>query len=159
MSIIVRPAVGADLDDLISLNAVVQRLHVESEPTHFKSDIHVDDVRAFFSTLLISDHNFVQIAQWNDSSTGYIWFEWENRQSTPFTLPVSRLYIHHIVVREDTRRFGVASALLDGVEREARARGIAQIVLDTWAFNKDAQACVEKLGFTPFNIVLRKQMN
>jgi GNAT superfamily N-acetyltransferase len=47
--------------------------------------------------------------------------------------------------------------LLQAAEAEARAQGIREVALDTWAFNEDARQFFQATGFEPEKIVMRKE--
>jgi GNAT superfamily N-acetyltransferase len=155
MNFVVRPANFEDAGNLAALNQVVQALHVGAEPGRFRSDAEFDEVKAFFGELMRAPATFVLIAE-IDRPAGYIWFDVQDRPPTPFTYARSRLYIHHVVVRTEARGLGLGSALLHAAEAEARAQGIREVALDTWAFNEDARQFFQATGFEPEQIVMRK---
>ena len=154
----VRAAAPADLDTLVVLNDVVQRLHARLEPTQFKTDIDVNEVRNFFTELLSRSDNHILIAEVLSDPIGYIWFESQHRSSTPFARARRRIYIHHIAVTESVHRRGVASTLIEAVEIEARARNVKRIALDSWTSNIVALDFFAAKDFVPYNIVLGKDL-
>jgi GNAT superfamily N-acetyltransferase len=158
MTISVRVASAADIDDIVRLNRDVQQLHAELEPSFFKSNVDYEEVGAFFAAKLALWENHIRLADSGDGPTGYLWFEVQDRPETPLTLGRKRIYIHHLSVQAEARRHGVASALLRHVEAEALIGGIANIALDTWAANGSARSFIEACGFTPFNLSLRKRL-
>ncbi|MGW3205930.1 GNAT family N-acetyltransferase [Streptomyces sp. NPDC001135] len=56
--------------------------------------------------------------------------------------------IRHVWVRPEARRLGLARRLLDGLEREARERGLGVVRLDTHAQLTEAQAMYRACGYT-----------
>jgi ribosomal protein S18 acetylase RimI-like enzyme len=158
MTISVRAASAADIDDIVRLNRDVQQLHAELEPSFFKSNSDNDEVAAFFASKLALSENQIQLAEVSDGPNGYVWFEVQNRPETPLTLARKRIYIHHLSVQASARRHGVASALLRHVEAEALVIGVTDIALDTWAANGSARSFFEARGFTPFNLSLGKRV-
>ncbi|MFI8240858.1 GNAT family N-acetyltransferase [Streptomyces sp. NPDC085866] len=56
--------------------------------------------------------------------------------------------IRHVRVHAEARRPGLARRLLDGLEREARARGLDVVRLDTHAVLTEAQALYRACGYT-----------
>jgi ribosomal protein S18 acetylase RimI-like enzyme len=158
MNVVVRPAQYGDVRALVALNDVVQSLHARLESRHFKTVVDRDELHAFFTALLNTSGSYLLIAETNSSPDEYLWFDLQDRPPTPFTLAQRRIYIQHIVVREEARRSGVASALLQTLETEARVRGVERLAVDMWAANDDAQHFFRAAGFTPFNIALRKDL-
>ncbi|GHE10785.1 helix-turn-helix domain-containing GNAT family N-acetyltransferase [Streptomyces alanosinicus] len=55
--------------------------------------------------------------------------------------------IRHVWVHPEARRLGLARRLLDGLERAARARGLAVVRLDTHAVLTEAQAMYRACGY------------
>lgn len=157
MTISVRVASAADIDDIIRLNRDVQQLHAELEPSFFKSNINNEEVAAFFAAKLALSENHIRLADSGDGPTGYVWFEVQDRPETPLTLARKRIYIHHLSVQAGARRHGIAAALLRQVEAEALIGGITNIALTTWAANGSARSFFEACGFTPFKLSLGKR--
>lgn len=56
-------------------------------------------------------------------------------------------YLVALVVRPDARRRGVATALVDALENEARARGCGRMSLTTREHRADAHAFYERRGY------------
>jgi ribosomal protein S18 acetylase RimI-like enzyme len=152
----IRQASDADMDALVALNGVVQGVHARIDPTHFKSEVDPGELRVFFHDLLSKSENWILVAEQRSVPVGYVWFELQDRPTTPFSRARRRFYVHHIVVYEAVRRSGVALSLLQAVEAQARENGVANIALDAWAANKNAQQFFEASGFQPFNLVLGK---
>jgi ribosomal protein S18 acetylase RimI-like enzyme len=61
--------------------------------------------------------------------------------------PENAVYVDALATGDRFRRRGVASALLEEAERQARAAGLAWVALDTAATNAGAQALYERAGF------------
>ena len=57
--------------------------------------------------------------------------------------------LDQIGVAASHRRTGVARALLEHVIAQARAHGVADLELQTWAFNQVAQSAFRNVGFVP----------
>jgi len=135
MTISVRAASAADVDDIVRLNREVQQLHAELEPSFFKSNFDNEEVAAFFDAKLALPEHHIRLADSGEGPHGYVWFEVQDRQETPLTLAGKRIYIHHLSVQAGARRRGIASALLRQVEAEALTSGVTNVALDTWAGN------------------------
>lgn len=158
MTVSIRAASVADVDCIVSLNRDVQQLHAELEPSFFKSHINRKDITSFFAEKIAMPEHHFRLAHGEGDPDGYLWFEVQERPETPLTFSRKRIYIHHLSVRTEVRRNGIASALLGHVEAEVLARGIKTIVLDTWAANRSASRFFEGCGFTMLNLTLAKRL-
>jgi ribosomal protein S18 acetylase RimI-like enzyme len=138
MTISVRVASAADVDDIVRLNRDVQQLHAGLEPSFFKSNLESEKVAAFFAAKLALPENHIRLAAIGEGPNGYVWFEVQDRPETPLTLARKRIYIHHLSVQTGARRHGIASALLRQIEAEALIGGITNIALDTQQTDRPA---------------------
>jgi diamine N-acetyltransferase len=158
MAVIVRNAVDADLDPLISLNAQVQSLHAQVYPADFKSLTDEAEVRDFFASVMRQTDHTILLAQIDGAVVGYAWIEIQDRPQTPFTWAKKRVFLHHICVDSGHRRLGVGSALITRVEKQALAGGIGEFVLDMWLLNDTAQVFFKFCGFETYRSFRRKQI-
>jgi hypothetical protein len=83
MTISVRAASAADVDDIVRLNRDVQQLHAELEPSFFKSNFDNEEVAAFFDAKLALPENHIRLADSGEGPNGYVWFEVQDRLETP----------------------------------------------------------------------------
>ncbi len=154
MTIVVRVAAEADLDALVQLNQVVQSVHAELYPDDFRATVDADGVKVLLAPRLAN----VAIAEVDGRSAGYIWFEVQTRPASPFSHASRRLYVHHLSVMPDSRRRGVAGALMAHAEACAEGEDIDEIALSHWAANAGAQQFFAAQGFTPYQLLLRKKI-
>ena len=61
--------------------------------------------------------------------------------------PALSFYVDSLATAEPLRRRGVARALLDDAERQAREHGLRAVALDTWVDNRPARALYLRAGF------------
>ena len=159
MSIIVEPATAVNIGSLVKLNSVVQNIHANLEPSIFRDDLTEEELHAFWSDKLSGAENLIAVAKVDDVDVGYIWFEVQDRPISTFNHARRRIYVHHLVVHPNYQMTGVASGLTSYVEAQAFELGISKIVLDAWAANEPAQAFFRRVGFSPINIVLAKDLS
>lgn len=143
----IRRATKDDAPILSSLNADVQRLHAEARPDLFKRPENDAFAVDHFLEILSNESVYVFIASVGELDAGYISAQIIRQPENPFMFEAECLYIDHVSVRPEQRRKGIASRLMDEVERLARERGIRNLVLDAWAFNADARRFFESKGF------------
>ncbi|MEL6100584.1 MAG: GNAT family N-acetyltransferase [Pseudomonadota bacterium] len=144
-----RPADSADLDDLVSLNAVVQRWHANNYPKHFRADPNARALRQFFATCLQDPHAHILLALRKGQILAYLMARQYLRPNSPLTHARNRMHIEHIAVLPSAQRQGIGKALISRIEATAREQRCDEIMLDTWADNVDAQAAFGKSGFRP----------
>lgn len=150
---VIRPAVEADLDAIVSLMGDVQAVHAEAHPDLFRPRPDPDTSREMFRNALASEHQTLLVAEGPDGALlGYLWFQVYDRPENP-AQPARRFgYVNHVGVAPDARRSGIGSALVREAMALAVGAGVAEIGLDYWAFNAGAARFFEVLGFAPRNI-------
>jgi GNAT superfamily N-acetyltransferase len=117
MTIVVRIAAEADLDTLVRLNQVVQSVHAELYPDDFRATADADGLKSLLGPRLAN----IAIAEVDGFPVGYAWLEEQTRPANPFSLQSRCLFVHHLSVLPDSRRRGVAAALM--AHAEAHAEG------------------------------------
>ena len=80
---------------------------------------------------------------------GFYLVAWEDDEPLGhgYLVPSDPTLLQDLEVRPDSRRRGVASALMHAAETEARARGSASLRVGVSEQNEDAQALYAKLGY------------
>lgn len=154
MTTIIRVATEAGLDTLVRLNQVVQDVHAELYPDDFQPAIDGNGLRALLAPRLAN----VAIAEIDGAPVGYIWCEVQTRPRSPFSPARRRLYVHHLSVSPDTRRQGVAGALMSHAEAWAHGEELEEIALSHWAANTAAQRFFAAQGYAPYQLLLRKRL-
>ena len=148
MSVSIRAAVLGDVQGLTILNGFVQDLHVARRPDSFKPSTQ-EEVVDWFSRLLRSTSARMWIAEEAGAAVGYVLTMVQERPESPFCRPRRWCEIDQIAVDPDSRRKGVATALIQKALTEAAAEGFAEVELCTWSFNVEAQSLFKKFGFEP----------
>jgi diamine N-acetyltransferase len=146
-----RPAQTGDAALLARLNRAVQQMHADNRPDFFKPPDDLAPFVQFFDGILAQSQNHVLIAEEDGQSVGYLYGEVIDRPENPYSYAWRYFYIHQISVEPPYRRQGIGSRLLAAARRLARELAISHLALDTWSFNKEAQAFFAKEGFVVFN--------
>lgn len=144
----IRPVAKAEAQVLAQLNAEVQSLHVAHRPDVFKV-ASTSAVAAWFEQLVAEPAARVWVAEAAGVPIGYVVVM--VREVAENALIKARRWweIDQIGVATSHRRGGVGRALLEHVIAEARAHGVTDLELQTWAFNRAARDAFRRLGFTP----------
>ncbi len=67
-------------------------------------------------------------------------------------------YLQSLMVTENSRRAGIGKRLTDAAEQWARARGAAEMRLDTWEFAAGPQEFYERQGYRTLRRTLVKEL-
>jgi ribosomal protein S18 acetylase RimI-like enzyme len=154
MVVEVRAAATDDLDAIVQLCQVMQELHAKWFPGEFHSDLDEKDLSALFERSLGS----IGIAELQGAPVGYVLFEAQSIPATPLNLAIKQVFIHHLSVADKVRRKGVATALMDYVQLQARELGIGQVALARSAPNIAAQRFFEAQGFANRHVFMQKAL-
>lgn len=158
MTFEIRDATAQDLPYIVDMNDEIQRQHASWYPESFRYPTDPNEVSDFFEELLNDEHQSVLVATSGDEIVAYLWYEVQCRQPNPFSLSISRLFVHHIFVCPRYRRMGVAQLLFDHVRATAESGCHSEVALDTWASNADAQAFLASQGFDVFRLFRRTKL-
>ncbi len=148
VSVTVRRAQAGDVPRLVELNALIQGAHVAAEPAVFKP-APPDEVAAWFAAGLDCGSLRAWVAVDGEALVGYVSVLVQTRDEHVFSHARAWWEVDQLGVRPESRRQGVARALLQAVAAEAEKAGVGQLQLSTWSFNTDAQRVWRHLGFEP----------
>lgn len=142
-----RKASPADAAVLAQLNAHVQGWHAQHYPEAFFPHPDPKGLTEYFLQRLSDPacHAFLIGAP----PAGYALCALQLRELSVFSPAVRRLLIDHVAVAPEARRKGHGRALLQAARALARELAVDEILLDTWAANRDAQAFFQAEGFSP----------
>lgn len=149
MSIEVRPARREELEAVNRIRRMVNDLHVQGRPKHFRPGFN-EALQGHVFEAFESDNFDVLVALIDGEVVGFATVQFIHRPEGPYTLPLDYYHLEEFGVDAAFRRRGVATALLEYMKADARARGLSRIDLDVWSFNDDALAFYEAAGFTTY---------
>ena len=148
MQLTIRSAGPDDADVLAVLNEDVQLLHAAHKPELFRQPQRAT-VAEWFRAGLTNGAQTVWIAEADGAAVGYAAVVVRARPESPFTAATTVYEIDQLGVDPRFRRRGIAASLVRHVLETARAAGMREVTLRSWAFNKAAQEAFRRLGFTP----------
>jgi ribosomal protein S18 acetylase RimI-like enzyme len=144
----IRAASPGDCKALARLNDEVQRLHVARRPDDFKP-VSCDALEAHFAELLADRSATVWLAELDGAAAGFLVVRVRDKPENLFCKARTWWELDAVGVAASFRRQGVCRALFEHVMADARAQGVAELELQTWGFNAEAQAAFRRLGFVP----------
>lgn len=154
----IRDANGGDVGVLVELNRCVHDIHVAALPKYFKQPAP-DGAAELFRSRLDREDTRVWIASIDDVAVGYAVSVLRERPENALCLARRFFEVEEIGVARAHREKGVARALIERAIVEARGQGVPDLELTSWAFNIDAHAAFQALGFQPMIVRFRHQSN
>src|SRR5258706_8157240 len=148
MSMKVRRAEEKDLQLLVALHDEVHALHLAARPDQFKPAADGALDARFRELLAASDHK-VWVAELHDRVVGYAVQQLRHRAELAVVRELRWWDIDMLAVTAQHRRQGIGRALIQAVIDDARASGIPDVELGSWAFNTDAHRAFQRAGFVP----------
>ena len=150
MAVIVRPAKQEELARVNELRRMVNELHVAGRPAHFKPGFG-PELQGHLAEQSSQPERFgVLVALEDGEVAGFATVQYVHRPEGPYTLPLDYYHVEEFGVDAAHRRRGVATALVEYMKADAKARGFTCLDLDVWAFNDSALAFYEAAGFTTY---------
>ena len=148
MEAVIRRATMEDYDALCAIWTEVDSLHADALPQLFRRP--QGPLRSFerVAELLADENSAILAAELGDELVGVVTVVINTSPPYPIFVPRSWAVIEDIGVSSGHRRRGIGRALMRAAHDWARQRGVADMELTVWEFNKDARAFYEALGYT-----------
>ena len=144
----IRPAEPRDLEALGRLGAHLMAAHYAFDPLRFLAPREGTErgYASFLGAMLREDDTRVFVATEDETVVGYVFVALEPLSWKELRGPAG--FVHDVVVAEEARRTGVATALMDAALAWLRERGAPRVVLQTASQNDAARALFAKrFGF------------
>jgi ribosomal protein S18 acetylase RimI-like enzyme len=150
----IRVATDADVPELATINHEVQALHRRAQPEKYR-DATVLEIAARFRELL-ADPDIVILVSATTRVAGYAVVKRVDSPGHVFALPRVTAVVDQLGVLASARRGGHGRALMAAAEAQARTWQAAALTLDVQAFNADAIAFYQALGYAILTYRLTK---
>ena len=147
MSIIVRPAKKEDHPAVERLLRQIAQLHADLRPEIFRPASRKYDKIQFVALLKNKDTPILVAQDEHGDVLGYAMLQVKTIRKNPVFCPRQFLYVDDLCVDEVSRGLGIGTALMEGVRKLAKERGIKKIQLNVWECNEGAMQFYERLGF------------
>ncbi len=159
MDITIRTAEVGDYDTLNALYAEGVDAHAEALPDVFRRPDDSALSRDAFQTMLLDPANVLFVALCDRGVVGTLHVVEHTAPKHPLLCPRRYAFVSDVIVAARHRRRGVARALMVRAHDWARERGIAEVELNVWAFNRAALRLYEGLGYSPARHTFRKRLD
>jgi ribosomal protein S18 acetylase RimI-like enzyme len=146
--LVIRRAVGDDLEAVARLAGALVRMHHATDPARFLLVDKVEEGYAgWFSRELKRGKAVILVACVGPEIVGYGYGTIEERDWN--LLLDAHGALHDVFVAEEARRAGVGKALIEELVRALEALGAPRVVLSTMVGNETAQRLFQDCGFRP----------
>ena len=155
---IVRRATPDDRSALGELGAVLIRAHHNFDPQRFLAPGNnpAEGYGRFLASQLEDDESAVFVADRGGQLLGYVYASLEGRSWRELRDACG--FIDDVVVREDERRTGVATAMLEAAFDWMREHGAPRVILWSAEQNQSGQRLFERLGFRRTMVELTREL-
>ena len=155
---IIRRATKADLPALGRLGASLLRTHYAFDQQRFMAPgTNPESGYAWFlGTQLNEEDVAVLVAERDGRVAGYVYAGIEPRNWKELRDEAG--FIHDVLVEEDARRTGMATALMEAAVAWLRASGAPRVVLWTAEPNAEAQRLFARLGFRRTMVEMTREL-
>jgi ribosomal protein S18 acetylase RimI-like enzyme len=116
-----------------------------SDYNRLREDFDIQEVVDHKREKITEEEGFFFVAEEGDQLIGFV--TGEVKESVPVFSRGEKLKINELFVKERFRRNGVASMMLEKLERKARKRGCSTVELDVNKENRSAQELYRSKGF------------
>jgi ribosomal protein S18 acetylase RimI-like enzyme len=157
-SFVIRRAGQADGPALGRLGALLLRAHHAFDPQRFMAPGKDPESGYgwFLASQIADDDVAVFVAEREGEVIGYVYAGLEPRSWKELREACG--FIHDIAVREEGRRTGVATALVDAAIAWLRSRGAPRVVLWSAEQNAPAQRLFDRLGFRRTMVEMTREL-
>jgi ribosomal protein S18 acetylase RimI-like enzyme len=147
MDMNIRLAERRDLRAVGRLGAMLMQTHYAFDPQRFLAagEGAARGYASFLGSVLDSPDACIFVAEEAGEVTGYVYAALEPLSWKELRGPAG--FIHDVAVRDEVRRSGVATQLLQAAVEWLRERGAPRVILWTAAPNAAAQNLFRRLGF------------
>jgi GNAT superfamily N-acetyltransferase len=143
----IRRAERRDLQALGTLGATLMATHYAFDPQRFLAagEDAAGGYASFLGNVIDEPHSCIFVAEDEGGVAGYVFAALEPLSWKELRGPAG--FIHDVVVREEARRTGVATHLLNAAVEWLREREAPRVILWTAAPNAAAHDLFRRLGF------------
>lgn len=145
----VRRATPADVADIAGLALEVQDVHVAGRPDLFKPG--GVETMTEIAHRIGTDGQFYWVATLSDTPVGYAYARVVEEPESLWRRATRTLVLDQMGVAKGHRSRGIGAVLWNAVREAAAAERVERVILNVWAFNRDARRFYERLGFTSFH--------
>ncbi|WP_326777627.1 GNAT family N-acetyltransferase [Streptomyces sp. NBC_01445] len=149
----IREASPGDVDAMVRLSGMVQRLHARHRPDLFVDEPSEAGMAERFRGWLREEASTLLVAESDEGEVvGYTFCRVERREGSLITRPAAVVSMEHLAVDPGSARSGVGAALVEAVRDVGRRAGCRRPVASVWEFNAAARPFYQAIGLRPMQV-------
>jgi ribosomal protein S18 acetylase RimI-like enzyme len=156
MVYVIRPATIDDYAGVALVFDEIDRQHCEALPHIFRAVDGPALDRGYFEATLADAEAAWLAAERDGEIIGFVTVRAGQAPDRPFLVPRRYAHVENLVVRASDRHGGIGRALMVAAERWAAERGLREIQLNVWEFNRGAITFYEELGYVAERRTMRR---
>jgi len=160
MNFEIRQAEKNDASVIVDLYAEATRLMHELSPPGFGKKLgeplDLEKEKETFTNALDDEKTILLVAEVSEKVAGFVMGVVEDYPDDLLDSPY--MTVQYICVDEKYRKRGLGKALMEGIEKRAKDRGITNIDLMVWETNEPARNLFENLGYVALDIRMGKKI-
>lgn len=158
MNLTIRYAKHEDIERVNELRQMVHNLHAKARPDIFRQEF-CDELRQDLYKIPEERQDFDIIVACSDNIIcGFVVVQYVDKPQSLYQLARRFYQIHEFGVDVAFRRCGVATALMNFCNNEAKKKHFDRMELDVWAFNDGAIEFYEAVDFLPYRIYMERKV-
>jgi len=154
----IRPATLRDYVGLCEVFQEADLMHSSALPDLFRPTRGPVRTREYIAEIIGGESSVVFVAEQDEKIVGAVRAEVREAPTIPLVVPRRFGVIDTLVVIRSCRRRGIGTALAAEVQRWAKGKGVSQVELTVYEFNRTGLAFYQKLGFRTASRRLRKSL-
>jgi ribosomal protein S18 acetylase RimI-like enzyme len=151
MEITIRKATPKDFESIQALNKALFDYETRFNDEYNLEWTYSEIGEKYFAHRLESTNTIAFVAEQNQETIGYI-LAFINTYPFRKNNPIAE--IENMFIKDEKRKQGVGSKLMQAVKKEALRRGVKRLKVEAVAQNTNAINFYKKCGFTEFDLIL-----
>ena len=147
MNFSIRETSQIDYERLRELFAELDRMHRDALPGVFRESGGASRSEEYISNIISNKDACLFVAEQCDQIIGFAQAFIRHTSDIPIMVPRRYAVIEDALVKEGCRRSGVGRSLVRRIEKWASEKGILQVELNVWEFNRGAICFYESIGY------------
>ncbi len=154
--ILIRPARIEDLDTILRLDSLLFRYDAQYDDTLDFEWTHSEEGMGFFTDRITGKEGMAWVAEYDDHIVGYLCGAVTDAHSYRRIKRIAELEC--MFVQPSTRGKGAGSGLVNAFLDWVRAQDIHDVRIEASAENDTAISFYQRMGFTPYNLILEGRL-